>query len=255
MRLLARTTRSVAPTDAGARLLKTLRPALADISAELGALRGMRDKPAGVVRLTTFQLAADTVVWPMLPGFLAAHPDVVVEMTINDALVDIVADRYDAGIRFGEMVPQDMVAVRVSPDITSAVVASPAYLACHPAPLTPQELSRHRCIGYRNGRSGGLYPWEFEKNGRLFQVRVDGPLVLNDSRLLLAAALSGVGLAYTFQADVADHLAVGRLVQVLKDWSWTAPGYHLYHLSRRHVPPALAALVEAMRLRSTSRPP
>ncbi len=250
VRLLARTTRAVAPTAAGERLLATLRPAFAEIDAGLTALGRLRDTPAGTVRLTTFRQAAETVVWPMLPAFLDRHPDVVVEMTIDDALVDIVADRYDAGIRIGELVAKDMIAVRVGPDIVSAVVASPAYLARHPPPRVPQDLSSHRCISYRNGRSGGLFPWEFEKDARSFQVRVEGPLVLNDSRLVLAAALAGVGLAYAFEADVAEHLATGRLIRVLAEWSWTAPGYHLYYPGRRHVPPALAALVEAMRFRS-----
>ena len=249
VRLLARTTRSVAPTAAGDRLLATLRPALADIDSELTALSGLRDKPAGTVRISTFRQAAETAVWPMLPAFLKAHPDIIVEMTIDDALVDIVADRYDAGIRFGELVDKDMVAVRVGPDIASAVVASPSYLARKKRPRVPQDLSQHQCIGYRNRTSGGLYPWEFEKGGRSLQVRVDGPLILNDSRFILAAALAGVGLAYAFEADVADYLAAGHLVRVLKDWSWTAPGYHLYYPKQRHASPALLALVDAMRFR------
>ena len=250
VRLLARTTRSVAPTAAGDRLLATLRPALADIDSGLKALGGLRDKPAGTVRLTTFQLAAETVVWPMLPAFLEANPDIVVEMTVDDARVDIVAERYDAGIRFGEMIDKDMIAVRVGPDIVSAVVASPAYLARNKAPRQPQDLSRHHCIGYRNTKSGGLFPWEFEKGGRSLQVRVEGPLIVNDSRFVLAAALAGLGLAYAFEADVADHLKAGRLIRVLRDWSWTAPGYHLYYPRQRHGAPALAAFVDAMRRRA-----
>ena len=249
VRLLARTTRSVAPTAAGDRLLAILRPALADIDAELTALGTRRDKPAGKVRLSTFRQAAETVVWPKLPTFLAAHPDIIVEMTIDDALVDIVAERYDAGIRFGEFVDKDMIAVRVGPDVVSAVVASPSYLARNEPPRVPHDLSEHRCIGYRNGKTGGLYAWEFEKDGVSLQVRVDGPLILNDSRFLLAAALEGVGLAYAFEADVADHLAAGRLVRVLEDWSWMASGYHLYYPKQRHAPPALTAFVEAMRFR------
>ena len=247
VRLLSRTTRSVAPTEAGERLLATLRPAFADIDAGLTDLDAMRGKPAGTVRLTTFRQAADAVVWPMLPAFLEAHPNVKVEMTIDDDLVDVVAERYDAGIRLGEMVNADMVAVRVGPDVRSAVVASPSYLGGSLAPRVPQDLSTHRCIGYRNARTGGLFSWEFEKGGRSLQVRVSGPLVLNDIRDLLAAALAGVGLAYVFEADVADHLDTGRLVRVLSDWSWSAPGYHLYYPGRRHTPSALAALVKALR--------
>jgi DNA-binding transcriptional LysR family regulator len=247
VRLLARTTRSVAPTAAGDRLLATLRPALANIDSELTALSGLRDKPAGTVRISTFRLAAETAVWPILPAFLEAHPDIIVELTVDDTLVDIVADRYDAGIRFGELVDKDMIAVPVGPDIVSAVVAAPSYLARNKPPRLPQDLSEHRCICYRNGQSGGLYPWEFEKEGRSLQVRVDGPLILNDSRFILAAALAGLGLAYAFEADVADHLASGSLVRVLKDWSWTAPGYHLYYPKQRHASPALMALIDAMR--------
>jgi DNA-binding transcriptional LysR family regulator len=252
VRLLARTTRSVAPTAAGDRLLATLRPALASIDTELKALGGLRDKPAGTVRLTAFRQAAETVVWPMLPAFLQAHPDIVVEMTIDDVLVDIIADRYDAGIRFGEMVDKDMIAVRVGPDITSAVVAAPSYLARNKPPRLPQDLTRHRCIGYRNSKLGGLYPWEFEKGGRSLQVRVEGPLILNDSRYLLDAALAGLGLAYAFEAEVVDHLKAGRLIRVLKDWSWTAPGYHLYYPRQRHAAPALTSLIDAMRYQGDS---
>ncbi|NPD65692.1 LysR family transcriptional regulator [Lichenicola cladoniae] len=255
VRLLARTTRSVAPTAAGDRLLATLRPALASIDSELTALSGLRDKPAGTVRISTFRQAADTAVWPMLPAFLEANPNIIVEMTIDDALIDIVADRYDAGIRFGELVDKDMIAVRVGPDIVSAVVGSPSYLARNKPPRVPQDLSQHRCIGYRNSTSGGLYPWEFEKGGRALQVRVDGPLILNDSRFILAAALAGVGLAYAFEADVVDNLAAGHLVRVLKDWSWTAPGYHLYYPKQRHASPALMAFVDAIRFRPDQRRP
>ena len=175
-------------------------------------------------------------------------------MTVDDKPVDIVAERYDAGIRFGEMIDKDMIAVRVGPDIVSAVVATPDYLSRHKAPRQPQDLSRHRCIGYRNSGSGGLFPWEFEKAGRSLQVQVAGPLILNDTRFVLAAALAGLGMAYAFEADVAEHLKAGRLVRVLKDWSWTAPGYHLYYPRQRHRAPALAAFVEAIRRRTFMGP-
>ncbi len=247
VRLLSRTTRSVAPTAAGERLLATLRPAFADIDASLANLGVLRNTPSGTVRITTFRQAADAVIWPMLPAFLASHPDVVVEMTIDDALIDIVAERYDLGIRLGEMVEIDMVAVRVGPEVRSAIVASPSYLKSSPAPLAPRDLTAHRCIGYRNSRTGGLFPWEFEKDGRTLQIKVAGPLVLNDIRDLIAAALAGVGLAYVFEADVADHLGSGRLIRVLPEWGWSGPGYQFYYPSRRNMPSALTAFVKALR--------
>jgi DNA-binding transcriptional LysR family regulator len=249
VRLLARTTRSVAPTEAGDRLLMTLRPAFEDIGAGLTALNGLRDKPSGTVRLTTFKYAATTVILPMLPGFLATYPDIQVEVTIDDGLTDIVAGRYDAGIRFGEKVAKDMIAVRVGPDVQTIVVGSPAYLDRHPAPVTPQDLARHRCINYRLATAGGLYLWEFEDADRPFQMRVDGPLVFNDGDMILAAVLAGQGLGYLFEDQVAEHVAAGRLVQVLAGWCPSFPGCYLFYPSRRQTPPALAALVEALRIR------
>ena len=247
VRLLARTTRSVSTTEAGERLLRTLRPAFEDIGAGLAALGDARDRPAGTVRITTFRRAATTVLWPVLPGLLDAHPDIRVEVTIDDDLVDIVAGRYDAGIRFGEKVDRDMIAVRIGPDLRAAVVASPAYLAGRAAPRTPRDLAGHRCINYRFVAAGGLYAWEFEENGRPFQVRVDGPLVFNDGDLILAAALAGQGIAYSFEDQVADHVAAGRLVRLLAEWCPPGPGYYLYYPSRRQTPPALAVLVDALR--------
>ena len=254
VRLLARTTRSVAATEAGERLLRTLRPAFADIGAELAALHGLRDRVAGTVRITTFKHAATSVVWPRLPAFLAAHPDVRVELTVDEGLTDIVAARYDAGIRFGENVARDMIAVRVGPDLRSAVVASPDYLARHGVPREPQDLAAHRCIAYRFATSGRLYAWEFEKDGRSLQVKVDGPLILNDSELMRAAVLAGQGLVYVFRDHAAEDVAAGRLVEVLADWSTQAPGYSLYRPSRRQTPPALAALIEALRYRPAEKP-
>lgn len=247
LRLLARTTRSVQATEAGERLLRTLRPAFREIGAELSALGQLRDRPSGTVRITTPKHAAVTVLWPMLPGFLETYPEVRVEVTVDDSLTDIVADRYDCGIRFGEKVARDMIALRIGPDIRSAVVGSPSYFARHPIPATPQDLAGHRCINYRFATSGSLYPWEFEADGRSIQVRVDGPLVVNDADLLTQAALAGLGLAFAHEDEVADHVAEGRLIRVLSAWSWSAPGYHLYYTGRRHVPTALAALVEALR--------
>ena len=249
VKLLARTTRSVAPTEAGERLLEALRPAFEEIGAGLRTLDGLRDKPAGTLRITTFRHAATTVLWPVLPDFLAAYPDMRVEISVDDGLTDIVASRFDAGIRWGEKVARDMIAVRVSPDIRSVVVGTPDYLATHPLPVTPQDLSRHRCINYRMKTAGGLYPWEFEKDGRPLQVRVEGPLILNDEEMILTAALAGQGLALLYEDQVARHLAAGRLVQVLADWCPAFPGYFLYYSSRRQVPPALTALVAALRAR------
>lgn len=247
VRLLARTTRSVAPTEAGDDLLATLRPALADIDAGLGRLGVRRDKPSGTVRVTTFKHAATAILWPALPGFLQAHPDVRVEVNINDGLIDIVADRYDAGIRFGEQVAKDMIAVRVGPDTKVAVVATPGYFAEHPPPRTLQHLQEHRCVNYRLTTAGGILPWEFRKDGRTIQVRVDGPLVFNDADLVLAAARSGQALVYLFEDQVSTDLASGRLVRVLEPWSPTFPGFFLYHPSRRQTPPALAALIDTLR--------
>lgn len=247
LKLLARTTRRVSTTEAGERLLKTLRPAFEEISAELAALSELRDKPAGTVRITTFKHAATSILAPMLPSFLAAHPDIQVEITVDEGLTDIVESRYDAGIRFGEKVAKDMIAVQISSEVRWAVVGSPAYFADHPMPHTPQDLAEHRCINYRYTTSGGLYLWDFEQAGREFQMRVDGPLVVNDSDLMLAAILAGQGIGYLFEDQVAEFVAKGQLVQVLAAWCPTAPGYYLYHPNRRLMPPALAALIGALK--------
>ena len=247
VRLLARTTRSVRATEAGERLLESLRPALEGVAAGLAALGGPGGAPAGTVRVTAPRHAAQTVLLPALPGFLRACPAVRVEVAVEEGLTDIVAGRFDAGIRFGGGVARDMVAVRVGPDVQTAVVGSPGHFAAHPAPDAPGELAGHPCINYRLATAGGLWPWEFVEGGRMFQMRVDGPLVFNDSGLLLAAALAGGGLAYLFEDEVAGHLAAGRLVRVLERWCPRFPGYCIYYPSRRQVPPALAALVEALR--------
>lgn len=250
LRLLARTTRKVSTTEAGERLLRTLRPAFEDISAELNALSELRDKPAGTVRITTFKHAATSILSPMLPGFLETYPDIRVEITIDEGLTDIVSSRYDAGIRFGEKVAKDMIAVQISSEVRWAVVGSPAYFAHHSIPKIPQDLAEHRCINYRYTTSGGLYLWEFERDGRSSQVRVDGSLIFNDSDLILTAALAGQGIGYLFEDQIVDLVAKGRLIQVLAEWCPTAPGYYLYHPNRRQIPPALAALVEELRIES-----
>ena len=247
LRLLARTTRSVSATEAGQRLLRTLQPALEDISTELAALRTLRGKPAGTIRITAGKHPAMLVVWPALSRFLGEYPDVQVEISVDDSLTDIVAGRYDAGIRLGEEVEKDMIAVRISPDIRSAVVGSPGYFAKHPPPHSPHDLAEHNCINYRMATAGGLYPWEFEKDGQSLAVRVNGSLVFNDIDLMVAAALDGRGLAHVFEDQVAPHLAAGRLLRVLDEWCPPFPGFYLYYPSRRQTPPALAALVDTLR--------
>lgn len=201
------------------------------------------------MRLTTFKHAATSVLMPALPAFLDAHPDVRVEITVDDALTDIVAGRFDAGVRFGERVEKDMIAVRVGPDVRSAIVGVPAYFARRPASASPRDPAGHRCIGHRRVIAEDLYPWMVQHDGRPIQVRIDGPLVFNDSDLILAAALAGQGLAYLFEDQVAVHVAAGRLVRAMADWCTTSPGCYLYHPSRRQTPPALAALVDALRFK------
>jgi DNA-binding transcriptional LysR family regulator len=250
LRLLARTTRSVSVTEPGERLLRVLRPAFEDINSELIALSALRDKPAGTLRITTFKIAATSVLWPVLPAFLSAHPNIKVEITIDDGLTDIVASRHDAGIRFGEKVDKDMIAVRVGPDIRAAVVASPAYFFPRPIPKKPEDLSQHQCINYRLNTAGGLFQWKFRKQERALQVKVDGALTFNDNDMILSAALAGQGIAYLYETQVAEHLARGTLIRVLEKWCPTFPGLHLYHPSRRQTPPALLALINVLRVKS-----
>jgi DNA-binding transcriptional LysR family regulator len=247
VRLLSRTTRSVSTTEAGETLLRSLRPALDEIASSVGAVGEMRGKLAGTIRLTATKHAVSSVLMPILPGFLSAHPDITVDVIVDDNLNDIVADRIDAGIRFGDIVEKDMIAVRIGPDIRMAVVGAPSYFAEHPVPLTPRELSGHRCLNYRLVKSGGLYAWDFEEEGRPFQVRVEGPLIFNNADLIREAALAGQGLAYVYQDEAAADIAAGRLVQILAPWIPSFPGYYLYHPSRRQSPPALSALIAALR--------
>jgi DNA-binding transcriptional LysR family regulator len=247
VRLLSRTTRSVSTTEAGETLLRSLRPALDEISSGVNAVGALRGKPSGTVRVTATKHAVSSVVMPVLPRFLASHPDIRVDMIVDDNLTDIVADRIDAGIRFGDIVEKDMIAVRIGPDIRMAVVGAPSYFADHPAPRTPRELAGHRCINYRHVRSGGLYAWDFEEKGRPFEVRVEGPLVFNNADLTREAALAGQGIAYVYADEVAADVRAGRLKRILERWCPTFPGYYLYHPSRRQTPPALAALIGALR--------
>ena len=250
VRLLTRTTRSVAPTEAGERLVRIAAPRLNDIEAELAALTELRDRPSGTIRITAHDHAMRTVLWPALPGLLASYPDIKVEIAIDPGLTDIVAQRFDAGIRSGELVAEDMVAIRIGPDMRSAVVGAPSYFAVHGKPRTPQELTRHACVNLRLPTRGGLYAWEFEKAGRALRVRVEGQLIFNQSAPMLDAALAGLGLAYLPEDSVRPHLATGRLIRVLADWCPPYPGYHLYYPSRRQPTLAFTLLVDALRYRA-----
>lgn len=250
VRLLARTTRSVSTTEAGETLLRILRPALEDIDAGLSRVGALSSGRSGTVRVTATKNAASAVVMPILHGFLKSHPDIQVELVIEDGLIDIVAHRIDAGIRFGDIVEKDMIAVRVSPDVTMAVVGAPSYFADHPPPQRPRDLAEHSCLNYRLRKTGGLYAWDFEENGSPLEVRVSGSLVFNDSDLIRQAALDGLGLAYHYEDEVREDIAAGRLVRVLEPWCPPFPGYFLYYPSRRQTPPALTAFIAALRHRS-----
>jgi DNA-binding transcriptional LysR family regulator len=249
LRLLTRTTRSVAPTDAGERLVRTIGPRFEEIDAELSALTELRDKPAGTIRITTGEHAAEAVLWPVLAGLLPRYPDIKVELIVDHGLTDIVAQRYDAGVRLGEQVAKDMIAVRIGPDFRMAVVGAPSYFERKPKPKKPQDLTAHDCINIRLPTYGGIYPWEFEKRGRELKVRVDGQLVFNNIALRLNAVLAGLGLAYLPEDRVQSQVAEGRLIRVLDDWCAPFPGYHLYYPSRRHSSPAFALLVDSLRYR------
>jgi DNA-binding transcriptional LysR family regulator len=250
IRLLSRTTRSVAPTEAGERLLHNLGPRFDEIDAELAALSELRDKPAGTIRITATEYAVDTILWPKLMKFLRHYPDIKVEMFIDNGLTDIVAQRYDAGVRVGEQVAKDMIAVRIGPDVRMAVVGSPSYFKNRPEPKKPQDLIGHNCINLRLSTHGGLYAWEFEKGAREMKVRVEGQLVFNGTFQMLNAALAGLGLAYVPDDLTQQHLAKGRLKRVLEDWCQPFAGYHLYYPSRRQSSAAFALLVDALRYRS-----
>ena len=249
LRLLTRTTRSVAATEAGERLLQTVGPRLEEIEVELEALSELRDKPAGTIRITTGEHAAETILWPKLAKLLPHYPDIKVEISIDYGLTDIVAERFDAGVRFGEQVEKDMIAVRIAPDARMAVVAAPTYFAKRPIPRKPQDLVGHSCINLRLPTYGGLYAWEFERGGRELKVRVEGQLVFNRAAHALTAAMAGFGLVSLPEDIVAPHLAKGRLSRVLEDWCAPFPGYHLYYPSRRQSSPAFALLVDALRYR------
>jgi DNA-binding transcriptional LysR family regulator len=249
LRLLTRTTRSVAPTEAGERLLRNVGPRFDEIDAELSALTALRETPAGTVRITTGEHSAQTILWPVLAKLLPRYPDIKVELVVDYGLTDIVAERYDAGVRLGEQVDKDMIAVRIGPEMRMAVVGAPAYFAARPKPKQPQDLTEHNCLNLRLPTYGGIYAWEFEKRGRAMKVRVDGQLVLNTGLLRMNAVLAGLGLAYIPEDLVKREIADGRLIRVLADWCAPFAGYHLYYPSRRQPTPAFAVLVEALRYR------
>jgi len=249
IRLLMRTTRKVAPTDAGERLLGAIGPRLDGIESDLAALGELRDKPAGPVRITASDHAATSILLPKLLPLLARYPDIQLEINTDYRMIDIVEQRFDAGVRLGEHLAKDMIAVRIGPDVRMAVVAAPSYFGVHARPEKPQDLTSHDCINVRLPTHGGLLPWDFSKDGRALNVRVEGPLILNGFPQVLQAALAGAGLAFTLEDTVQGHLAEGRLVRVLDDWCNVFPGYHLYYPSRRQPSSAFALVMEALRYR------
>jgi len=249
LRLLTRTTRNVSPTDAGERLLRSVGPRLEEVEAELAALSALRDKPVGTVRIASSEHAANLILWPAVHKLLPHYPDITVEIIVDNGLTDIVAERLDAGIRLGEQVAKDMVAVRIGPDLRMAVVGAPSYFEGRAHPRTPQDLTGHNCINLRLPTAGGLYAWEFEKGGRELRVRVEGRLAFNTAAMSVKAALAGDGLAFVPEDRVREHIHAGRLVRVLADWCPPFAGFHLYYPSRRQPAPAFAVLVDALRYR------
>lgn len=248
VRVLARTTRSVAPTEAGQQLLARLRPALGDIRGALDEIAGLRDRPAGRLRLVVSPVAGTMILGPKLGQFTHDHPDVVLDVTTtNESRFDLVAGNFDAGIQLGEYIERDMIAVRVSPDQRAAIVASSRYFESHPRPQSPRDLTQHRCLNYRHG-STGIYRWEFDKGNRSVTVAVEGPVVVDRADILIRGAIDGVGLTFLLEAQAAPYLASGALVRVLEDWCPPFPGYFLYYPSRRQQPQALSALIETLRL-------
>lgn len=249
LRLLTRTTRSVAPTEAGEKMVASLGPRFAEIESELEALSEMRKRPAGNIRITAGEHAVDSILWPVLKTFLMEYPDINIEITLENALTDIVTGRFDAGIRLGEQVAKDMIAVRIGPEMSMAVVGSPAYFATSGIPNTPQELQTHRCINMRLPTLGSIYAWEFEQNGRELKVRVDGQLTFNSLRQRIDAAVTGFGLAYVPEDSVKAEIASGQLVRVLPAWCEPFPGYYLYYPSRKQHTTAFSLLLDALRFK------
>lgn len=249
VRLLTRTTRSVSLTDAGEHLLSSIGNRLDEIEEELDALSALRDKPAGTIRITTGEPAFTSILWPRLRPFLRNYPDIRVEFDVSYELKDIVAERFDAGVRLGEQVEKDMIAVKIGPEVRMAAVASPAYFAGKTKPKKPRELAEHRCINLRLPTYGGHYAWEFERNRREIHVRVQGQLAFSAAHHIVAASIDGYGVAFVPEDMVLAHIKAGRLVRILEDWCPAFPGYHLYYPSRRQHSPAFSLLVEALRYR------
>lgn len=249
LRLLTRTTRSIAPTEAGERLLHTITPRFEEIESAVASLSELRERPAGTIRITAGEHAAMTVLQPALGKILPQYPDIKVEIIVDYGLTDIAAEGYEAGVRLGEQVAKNMIAVRIGPDLRMAVVGAPSYFEHHAIPRTPQDLAAHNCINIRLPTYGGLFPWDLEQDGREIKVRVEGQLVFNNGSLRLASALQGLGLAYMPEDLVLPHVANGQLIRVLENWCPPFTGYHLYYPSRRHPSPAFAILVEALRFR------
>lgn len=249
LRLLARTTRSVSPTEVGERLMRSLAPRIRDIDADIDALMAFRDKPSGLVRITLADYALESVVWPKLRPIMSQYPDIKLELNSDNGMNNIVEERFDAGVRLGESVDKDMIAVRISADWRLVVVGSPGYFAGRTKPDHPEELIEHNCINQRHNSSGGLYAWEFAKDGRDLRIRVDGQLTFNGSYAQLDAALNGYGLAYLPESVARPHIDSGTLVQVLDDWSPMFSGYYLYYPSRRQNSPAFSVVIDALRMR------
>lgn len=247
LRLLTRTTRKVSPTEAGERLIQTVGPRLEEVEAELAALTALRDKPAGTVRIAAGEHAAEVLLWPAIERLLPDFPDITIEIVIDNGLTDIVEQRLDAGVRLGEQVAKDMVAVRIGPDIRMAVVGTPGYFARYPKPKTPQDLTVHNCVNIRLPTAGSLYAWEFEKGGRALKVRVEGRLVFNSATMAVKAALAGAGLAFVPEERVLPHIERGELARVLTEWCPFFPGFYLYYPSRRQPTPAFAIVANALR--------
>lgn len=250
IRLLTRTTRSVSPTNAGERLIRTLGPCFEDIRSELTALNELRDKPAGIIRLSSSSHAADHILLPKLQPFLKEYPDIQVEINVDNGLTDIVTERFDAGVRLGERVAKDMIATRIGPDMRMVVVATPEYFERYSKPTDPHDLTEHNCISFRFPTHGGLYMWEFEKKGHEMNVSTEGQLIVNNTQQQINATLAGVGLGFVPEDMVDEYIISGQLIQVLDDWCPSFPGFHLYYPNRRQPSPAFSLLLDALRVSS-----
>lgn len=255
MRLLTRTTRRISMTDVGERLYANVAPRFEEIDAEVAAVAEMGDKPSGTLRITSAEHAVDNVLWPKLAQVLNDYPDIHIEITVDYALSDIVSQRFDAGVRLGDQVARDMIAVRISPDLRMAVVGSPDYFVRHSKPKTPHDLSKHNCINLRLPTLGGVLPWDFDKHGKEIKFRVSGQLVFNSTTAIVRATLAGYGLAFVPEDMVLEHIAAGRLLRVLGDWCQPYPGYYLYYPSRLHPSSVMSVVVDALRHREPRRAP